>query len=229
MNDIDPLNLESRRKIYKVIKNYPGIHLSQIFKKTSLSHSSIRYHVKYLESHNIITSKKEKGYTRFYPSKGFSTTHKDVINFLRIETTRNILLLLIVSPCCSQNTLSIELEKHPTTIKYFLKKLLEKNIIEKADVKNNIATTNLKKLKYMQYHKKGREIVYRFKDPYLVHNAFIIYQDGLLDEGFSKKIIDYCKQVGKIHNSGDIVPSYSVSYNNVINCFYEMFPNPYHV
>lgn len=224
MNGIDPLTLENRRTIYKLITNYPGIHLGQLHRKSYMSQGTIRYHIRYLKSRNMISVKKEKGYIRFYSTKNIGSNHKDLLSMIRVETLRNILLFMLVSPCTSQNTISKELEKHPTTIKYFLKKLEEKEIIEKVQVKDKIAHTNLKRVKNAYFPIIGREIAYKLKDPYLVYDTLVFYQDKLFDRGISKKLLEFCDTAGKFFSSEDIIPDYYGCLDRVADKINDIFP-----
>lgn len=45
----DSLALETRRKIYNLILNYPGLHEREIARKLNLSLSTLDYHLHYLE------------------------------------------------------------------------------------------------------------------------------------------------------------------------------------
>jgi predicted transcriptional regulator len=43
------LKLETRRKIYKIILENPGLHLREILRRTKLSYGVLSYHLKYLK------------------------------------------------------------------------------------------------------------------------------------------------------------------------------------
>lgn len=64
-----PLELAARKQLYECVNEYPGLHLSEIGRRVEMDTNHAKYHLEVLERHDLISSKKEEGYWRFYPKK----------------------------------------------------------------------------------------------------------------------------------------------------------------
>ena len=60
------LELELRNKIFIFIQEYPGSHLREIERITKIPYSTLKYHLNYLNKHNLIIEKQEKGNNKYY-------------------------------------------------------------------------------------------------------------------------------------------------------------------
>lgn len=224
----DIFELETRRQIYHFILKYPGIHLRNLFRRLDLSESTIRHHVDYLKKRGLILKESKSGYSRFFVSNKFGVEEKKLLMVLRQDVPRNIILCLLVYTGVSQVELSIELGKDPKTISLHLKKLIDMGIIERASVKNGMICTSLKKSKTLNRTKKGREIIYRFRDPYLVYDLLVIYKDNLLDGSLCSDVLNYFeftfldKPVKRLRSTGSVIDRF-------IEAGFDIFPHPYHV
>ena len=86
------LKLETRQKIYRYIDKNPGLHLREIQRKTNIPYGTLKHHLKYLEKHNLIKTKSENGYKRYTVSYKLSKKEKEILNLLRQEVPRYILI-----------------------------------------------------------------------------------------------------------------------------------------
>jgi len=126
----EALELESRRKIYDLIKNYPGLHLSKIAALLNMRLSLAEYHLFYLEKNKVIVSTKEAGYTRYYIKNKLGAEDKRILSILRQDTPMKIVLLLLNHGHLKHKDLLQNLDIAPSTLSYHLKKLVKRNIIE---------------------------------------------------------------------------------------------------
>jgi len=170
------LKLKNRRIIYDYITKNPGLHLREIFRKIELSEGTIKYHINYLEKKELIISKKEYGYKRFYKNMELGKEDKKIWILFRKKTTRNIILYLLIYMASSRIKLSKELEINPKKIEYYLKKLIEYEIIEETIVKNNIIKLKNNNPKYKKYKTKSNEIVYVLKDKQMIEDFILRYK-----------------------------------------------------
>lgn len=129
----DTLDLEPRKKIYDAIEESPGMHLRQIDRKLDIPMGTIRYHLRVLEKRDLITSKKEDKYKRFYARGKIDREKKDVLAILMKELPRTIILYLLEFPGSSHKDILSSLDVAASTLSYHLKKLREKDMIEKRD------------------------------------------------------------------------------------------------
>ena len=220
--------LETRRKIYKYILKYPGLHLQELIRRLNLPNGTLRYHLRYLEKRNLIKSKPEDGYVRFYITNNIGNDQKKIFHILRQEVPRNIILYLLLLGCASQIEISKSLEKHPKTIEFHLKKLLNKGIIETAPVNNKGVQVEFGQLKIIERIPVTKEIIYRLKNPYSINDSVILYKKRSSNDNFCSILSDI---------NGFFYPSEkpirkAKSRKGSIEYFekwvYEIFPHPYH-
>ena len=95
INKNDILKLQTRRKIYDCIKKNPGLHFSEISRKLDVPKTTLIYHLKYLEKLEIVISKTEQGYKRYYIKQTVGAKDKEILNILRQEIPLRIVLLLL--------------------------------------------------------------------------------------------------------------------------------------
>jgi predicted transcriptional regulator len=125
----DLLELETRRKIYKLILKHPGLHLSKIASLLNLRISLIEYHLLYLEKKGIAFAVKEGGYKRYYVKEKMGVGDRKVLALLRQEIPLKIVLYLLKNPHSRHKEILQVLSIAPSTLTYHLKKLVERNII----------------------------------------------------------------------------------------------------
>jgi len=126
---------ETRIRLYTLISQNPGLHLSKIAELLEMSSPLAEYHLTYLEKNNYIMSvADEKGYyKRFYITHGdVGREEKKSIALLRQEPLLKIVLLLLRHPSLQHKVIAEKLKIAPSTLSYHLSKLVENGIIEVA-------------------------------------------------------------------------------------------------
>jgi DNA-binding transcriptional ArsR family regulator len=223
----DILESKTRKTIYDCIFEYPGIHLRAIFRKLELSQGTIRYHIKYMKNRGLIIEKNEDGYIRFYVQNTIGEKEKTIINLLRKEVPRNIILYLLANTYSSQKELSKELEKDPKTINFHLKKLIKMEVVETATIGKGIIFTSYKKTKYVKHTPDHREVIYRLKDPYLIYDLLVTYRNKLLDNGTTDNVLVLFEWMINNFKKRKTMKSTEESYDRAVKVFYDIFPPPY--
>jgi len=163
MHDI--LELESRQKIYSILKKNPGLHLSKIAKILNLRVSLVEYHLHYLEKHSLVKSDKHTGYKRYFISGEAELVQKKNFSVVRQKNLLKIVLLLLKQKQANHKELLSQLDISPATLSYHLKRL----------VKNNILIID----------KKGTEHIYYIKNPKELTIWLIKYKPYNLLDGFT--------------------------------------------
>ena len=208
IDENDVLGIEIRRRIFNIILNYPGLHIREISRKLKVPKTTLFYHLKYLERENLLIAKSKDKYARYYATKSVGTKDKTILGLMRQDTPRRILLFLFLYPEHNRFDISQDLEKTPNTISFFLKKLIDMDVIEKRRL--------------------GRSFAYRIKNQKEMYNLIIRYEDSLSDSVLGS-FLDYVKYVFP----DGVPPSYrhhrKKSIDEVIDALYEIFPHPYHV
>ena len=126
----DVLELETRRKIYDLINQNPGIHLSKISQMLKMRTSLVEYHLLFLEKHEIISIDKETGYKRYYLKGKIGIKDKRYLFILRQKTVLGIILLLLKNDVSPHKVILENVNVSPSTLSYHLNKLIKKDIIE---------------------------------------------------------------------------------------------------
>lgn len=125
------LDNEARRTIFTYIKEHPGVHLRAAATALDLSTTNVLWHLRKLESANLVASKKFEGYKVFYPSEGGVESRRRAIaaSVLRNPHARAILECIVGNPSAHQREIARGLGVNHGTIRWHLRKLNEAGLI----------------------------------------------------------------------------------------------------
>lgn len=132
------LELESRKKIFKVIKRYPGLNMKYIERKTDMDLNLVKYHLRKLEKMGVVNKIDAEGYKRYYPNEypqgeRLSQEDKRILGLLRNEKPLGIVLYLLNNGGKARHKdIKEELDLPGSTLSYHLKKLERKNVLKKV-------------------------------------------------------------------------------------------------
>lgn len=151
---------------------------------------------------------------------------KELLNLIREETPRRILIYLLFSYVCSQIELSKELEMHSSTVAFHLKKLQNKGIILQVPARNGLI-----------YMKSGTVIIRKpLKNEIFYQGTgngdaiiklLITHRNGFDD----RRVIDYFKYCEKEGGTEfpKKIPNFNSAVDNIIETIHEILPHPYYV
>jgi hypothetical protein len=125
----------------------------------------------------------------------------------------------------SQVNISKTLEKSPKTIEFHLKKLLEFDIIEPAEVKKGIIDAGYKIRVEIEENPKGREIFYRLKNPYKVYDLLLNYKEGLVNDDTLINVLDVYESF--FTDGEKRVKSEKDTIDRIFDSLWDIFPPPY--
>lgn len=220
------LNLEKRRLLYQYIQRNPGIHLRKIFRECKMCEGTIKYHLKYLLKRRLIVVKKSHGYKRYYIKNKVGKEHKKLWPIFRQQTTREILLFLLIYMASSRIKLSKELEKNPKVIEYHLKKLLENDIIEVAKLENGIVHLNNDNPRYKEFKAAPNEIVYILKNQQKIENFIVTFEKSFLKDSLPITCLSWIDSL-----RDDIFPEktrdHDEKFDEFVEAFFDVFPIPF--
>ena len=202
--------MQTRQKIYNSISKNPGIHYSEISRHTKIPKTTLLYHIRYLDRIGLIKKIKNNGYTRLFVKDEQSSLEKKLLFLLRQKVPCKILIQLLFSWACSRRELSKELELPPTTVKYYLDKMLEMGIIEKAPVKDGYIKIYPAEYsdKYLILEKKpvGREVFYRRKEyselRVTTYKLMVSHKDSLADKELIQTYVEYLNRLDELGVTG---------------------------
>jgi len=128
MSDI--LDLETRKKIYILIEQNPGVHVNTIANHIEMKSQLIDYHLQYLEHHDLISIDKVKGFKRCYIKGKVGIKEKKLLSLLRQETPLRIVIFILKNPYCRHRDMLNGLNLSTQKLSYHLKKLVIDNIVQ---------------------------------------------------------------------------------------------------
>ena len=202
------LELEIRRIIYNFILEHPGVYLLEISREIKIPKTTLDYHLRYMSKNKLISSKKYGEYLRYFVYESISRNEKKIINILRNKTCLHLILYLSSHHLSTRNEISKDLEKSPSTIYHFIKKLINLDIIESFK------------------DKKTKK--YRLKNERETDKILIKYKNSLLDKWvvFFFNYFDWVKSDKIIYR---FLLKYVGKEDLLLSLLEDIFPNPYYV
>jgi DNA-binding transcriptional ArsR family regulator len=134
---IDPkiaLQSPERSMLYGFVKGNPGVHLKQLSTEFRMKTSTVLWHVRKLESADLIRSKKANGYRVFYPVSGGMEASKvsEAITALSNVNARTIFAFLAEHPEAPLRDVTDRLGINAGTVRWHLKKLRRAGLLDEA-------------------------------------------------------------------------------------------------
>lgn len=193
------MDLEKRKCIYQFILKHPGLHFRELVRKLRIPRSTLSYHIRSLEKRGLIITKHQGVYSRYYIANNLGSFEKKLLHIIRRDTPRNILLqILSYGGGASQIQLSRDLEKHPTTIEFHLKRFLDMNVIEPASInKEGFNIGSQSDPCFVEHPPVGKETIYRLKVPYiLIYDLLLVYRKKkVIEDDCFDALVTYMKFV----------------------------------
>lgn len=163
----DLLELDSRRDIYELVEDQPGVHLSKIADLLEMNVSLAEYHLRFLEKNDLIKSVKKKGYKRYFPTKEMvEPEDKEILFELRKEVPLTIVFLLIENGRMTHKEILKEMDIAKSTLSYHLKKLEDMDILnsKKYGKKKGYSLKNRKEVVQLLVKYKPQDVIDGFAD-----------------------------------------------------------------
>lgn len=175
--DNEPLELDSRNKLYKIIEKSPGLHFREIQRRSGLAVGALQYHLDYLQKKSFVSFQKEGKFVRYYALRTKKTVeNKGLMSLLRQEQPRHILLFLLQRKFATNERIAQAVNLSQSTTSTYLKKMLEAQVIERK--------------------KQGRKIIFLVADKEQVAQLLSQYKKSFLDE-LVDNFVDVWETVGK--------------------------------
>ncbi|MGG6460688.1 MAG: winged helix-turn-helix transcriptional regulator [Candidatus Eiseniibacteriota bacterium] len=138
---LDPVLMDTglhkhQQNLINIIEKNPGIRYRELLRSTNLSNGVLTYHLTELAGSNIINVERRRGVTRYY-SVQISSEESRVISHIRNVISRKILLLIIERGSCTLSEIAVLTNKAPSTISWYLQRLLDANIIKKKSTSSD--------------------------------------------------------------------------------------------
>ena len=159
--DLD-LELDTRRSIYEFIKNYPGTHMREIQRRLNMPIGVLKFHIRYLIKHEIITEKTDRYYKRYYLTGTLGSLDKELLSALRQQQPRWIIIHLLDHPGAKHKELLVKFNIKPSTLSFYLKGLIDKRIVVRR--------------------RAGRESSYTLVNPEGIIRVLVNYRPSFFDK-----------------------------------------------
>jgi DNA-binding MarR family transcriptional regulator len=218
------LEFKRRREIYEYVNHNSGLHMRDISRKLNIPFTSLKYHLNYLEKKGFIISRDDGKYKRYFISLEVGEKEKMILNCLRRRTTLHIILWFFIAMQCSQKDISRYLEKHPATISFHLRKMIQANIIDQVSIENGVIHNDTTPI-IIKRPQVSSEKIYVLQDPWMIYDLLIQNKENLGDKEIVTGIIEYVEFIisegipKQIQNREDTKES-------IVNTFYKFFFPP---
>jgi DNA-binding MarR family transcriptional regulator len=218
------LEFKRRQEIYEFISQNSGLHMRDISRKLNVPFTSLKYHLNYLEKKGFIISRDDGKYSRYFISLEIGEKEKRILTCLRKRTTLHIILWFFIAVQCSQKDISRFLEKHPTTISFHLRKMIQSGIIEQVLIDKGVIHNDIPPI-IINRPQVSSEKIYVLQDPWMIYDLLIKNKENLGDKEVVTGIIDYVEFIisegipKQIQNREDTKES-------ILNTFYRFFFPP---
>ena len=138
---------ETADRILQFIQNNPGCHLRGIKNMIQISQGTVQYHTDRLEKMGRITSTTTGLYKHYFPVGVFQNNEKEILQILRQETTRQILMYIVEQQSPTQTDIVNSVGISASSVNWHMKRLLEFKLVEE-----------IKEGKYKRYQLHDRKV-----------------------------------------------------------------------
>ena len=173
----DPLELESRKRIYECVRNSPGIHFREIQRRTNLPIGVLEYNLNCLVNRSLLSVDKQESFSRYFPCGQLNAEKQRIMAALRQEIPRGIMLYLMRHPGASHGEVLSNFTISGGTLSYHIKKLVARGVLK--------------------LEKVGRESRMTVIDPDKVADLLIIYRRTFLDKLVDDFVAMYVESSGR--------------------------------
>lgn len=156
------LELDARKRIFDCIEKSPGLHFREIQRRVGMATGSVDYHLHFLHKNGLVRTEKAGRFLRYYATNvQYTDDDKELLNLLRQERIRHILIYLIEKRRANASRIAGELGYTPSNLSWYLKLLQEKNVIKQA--------------------KRGRFRFYAVADKNRIIKCLVTYRSSFFD------------------------------------------------
>ena len=224
----DLLKIKMRSIIYRFILENPGLHFRELGRRLNIPRSTLGYHLNYLKKQGLTITKKDYKYSRYFISEDISKSEKTILSIIRAEAARDVLLYIWIMVVASRTEIAKELDKHPTTVEFHLKRLLECGVIEPAPAVDGIIYTSSKNVPIIKRKKSKNEIFYRLTVPKIERIIIMYYEKGYYNDIIAEAIFTFIHDVMPLNRPVKRISTYKETMEIFEKNIFEIFPHPYY-
>jgi predicted transcriptional regulator len=125
-------------RILDIIRADPGLYLREIPRRTNLSLSTVRYHLRRLQDEALVEPHRSGHYLRYFPADGITREDRPLVAALRSGPQRAILMELLTHPL-TFSELGEATGLVPATLSLHLRHLLRTGLVKRASTNGGMA------------------------------------------------------------------------------------------
>jgi predicted transcriptional regulator len=138
---------ETSERILQFIQNNPGCHLRKIREMIGISQGTVQYHTDRLEKMGRITSTRSGFYKYYFPVGIIQNNEKEILQILRQETARQILMFIVERQAPTQTDIVNSIGISASSVNWHMKRLIELRLVEE-----------IREGKYKRYQLQDRKV-----------------------------------------------------------------------
>ncbi len=158
----DALELETRRRMFQKISDFPGMYFRELQRALKLEVGEAEYHLSYLEKSGLISFEVEGKRKRYFAKGKVAAYDRRLLTILRQEVPRRIVMEILLGGKRSFQELLDKFPMAKSTLSFHLSKLTEGS--------------------YLIMERVGKESYYFALDPERIAKALITFKETFLDE-----------------------------------------------
>ncbi|SEO39597.1 Helix-turn-helix domain-containing protein [Halogranum amylolyticum] len=137
--EVDPLENDTRRRIYEAVERAPGTYVARLVERTSIPRSTVRYHLRVLADAGLVTSEAVRGKQRYVASG--DDADATLAAAYTDEATATLLDALRRTMPVTVSELADEIDRTPGTVSHHLDRLESEGLVERERVGNAVMNT----------------------------------------------------------------------------------------
>ena len=126
-------NMTREEKIILEINTNPGIRFRELMRSIKVTNGVMSYYIRKLEKTGIINTERTSGVLRLF-SNTIKNSDIDIIKFLRISTTKKIMISLLEEDLLTFKQITEKIQMSPSTTSFYLTKLVNTGILSISNV-----------------------------------------------------------------------------------------------
>ncbi len=162
MEERSALELDSRKKIYDLIQENPGLHFREIERRTGIAVGSLQYHLDFMQKKHLIKTFRQGKFLRYYSVQESVVEEKAAMAFLRKPSSRKIIIFLLNKKKANNLAIAKQAGLSPSTTSWHLEQLVKEEVIGKE--------------------KRGRESLFYIIKPNEVASLLVEHKKSFVDE-----------------------------------------------
>lgn len=124
------LEYETRRRVFELIRDEPGLHLRELERRSQVPLSTLRHHLRFLGEHGLVDAEDDRNVTRYFARTFVEPGDRRALGALRQEALRRVLLhILAQGGQAAYKQLGADLDLPPSTLAAYLSELVRRGLL----------------------------------------------------------------------------------------------------